>query len=47
MGKRLTIVLNNEIVKKSRIIQAKKISKSESAMSFSNVVDTELKKILK
>lgn len=47
MGKRLTIVLDDEIVKKLRIIQAKKISKSESAVSFSNIVNTELKKILK
>ncbi|MGY5149892.1 MAG: hypothetical protein ACW9W3_07495 [Candidatus Nitrosopumilus sp. bin_68KS] len=47
MGKRLTIVLDDDIVKKLRIIQAKQISKSASAVSFSSVVNTELKKTLK
>lgn len=47
MGKRITIVLDDEIVKKLRILQAKRISKSESAVSFSNVINTELKRLLK
>ncbi len=47
MAKRLTIVLDDEIVKKLRVIQAKKISKSANSVSFSNVINTELKRILK
>ena len=47
MGKRLTIVLDDEVVKKLRIIQAKKISKSANSVSFSNVINTELQRILK
>ncbi|AJW71568.1 hypothetical protein [Nitrosopumilus adriaticus] len=47
MGKRLTIVLDDEIVKKLRVIQAKKISKSANSVSFSNVINTELKRLLK
>ncbi|WP_182130077.1 hypothetical protein [Nitrosopumilus sp. b3] len=47
MGKRLTIVLDDEIVKKLRVIQAKKITKTASAVSFSNVINTELKRLLK
>lgn len=47
VGKRITIVLDDEIVKKLRLIQAKKISKSENAVSFSNVINTELKRLLK
>lgn len=47
MGKRITVVLDAEVVKKLRIIQAKNIGKSESAVSFSNVINSELKRNLK
>jgi hypothetical protein len=47
MGKRITVILDDEVVKKLRILQSKKISKSVESVSFSSVVNGELKKILK
>ncbi len=47
MGKRITVILDDEVVKKLRILQSKKISKSVGSVSFSSVVNDELKKILK
>ncbi len=47
MGKRITVVLDDEVVKKLRILQSKKISKSVGSVSFSSVVNGELKKIIK
>ncbi len=47
MGKRITVVLDDEVVKKLRMLQSKKISKSVGSVSFSSVVNAELKKIIK
>ena len=47
MSKRVTIVLDNDVVKKLRIIQSKKISKSTEHVSFSRVINEELRKVLK
>jgi len=46
MGKRVTIVLDEVLVKKLRIIQSKKISKSASSVSFSRVINETLRKAL-
>jgi len=45
--KRLTIVLDDELAKKLRIIQSKKIKKSKMSVSFSSVINEELRKPLK
>ncbi len=45
--KRITVVLDDEVVKKLRNIQSKKISKSKKSVSFSSVINEELRKSLK
>ena len=47
MSKRITIVLDDDLVKKLRIVQSKKISKSSERVSFSRVINDELRKVLK
>jgi len=47
MAKRITVVLDNELVKKLRIIQSKKIAKSRKSLSFSRVVNDELRNAIK
>jgi len=47
MAKRITVVLDEKLVKKLRIIQSKKISKSTKHVSFSSVINEELRKALK
>ena len=47
MGKRITIVLDDDLVKKLRVIQAKKLTKAENSVSFSSVINQELRKIVK
>ncbi|WP_016940277.1 hypothetical protein [Candidatus Nitrosopumilus sediminis] len=47
MGKRITIVLDDDLIKKLRMIQSKKISKSTESVSFSSVINDELKKVVK
>jgi len=47
MPKRITVVLDDELVKKLRNIQSKKISKSKKSVSFSSVINEELRKSLK
>ncbi len=47
MSKRITVVLDDEVVKKLRIIQSKKISKLKEHVSFSRVINEELRKALK
>ena len=47
MAKRVTVVFDDEVVKKLRIIQSKKINKSSKAVSFSRIINDELKKVLK
>lgn len=47
MSKRVTLVLDDDLIKKLRIIQAKKITKSNTHVSFSGVVNSELRKVVK
>ena len=47
MHKRITVVLDDELVKKLRNVQSKKISKSKKSVSFSSVINEELRKSLK
>ena len=47
MTKRVTIVLDDDLVKKLRIIQSKKIAKSKKSVSFSSVINDELRKTVK
>ena len=47
MSKRVTIVLDDDLVKKLRTIQAKKLTKSKESVSFSSVINDELRKSLK
>jgi len=47
MSKRITIVLDDDLVKKLRIIQSKKIAKSEKSISFSKTMNEELRNALK
>ncbi len=47
MSKRITVVLDDAVVKKLRIIQSKKISKSNKSVSFSRVINEELRKSFK
>jgi len=47
VGKRITIVLDDDLVKKLRIIQAKKLIKTENSVSFSSVINQELRRTVK
>lgn len=47
MAERLTIMLNSEIAKKLRTLQAKRIKESASTVSFSRIVNEVLEKGLK
>ncbi len=47
MSKRITVVLEDDILKKLRIIQAKQIKDSSVSVSFSKVINETLKKSLK
>jgi hypothetical protein len=47
MSDRLTIMLNSDIAKKLRILQAKKIKETSSTVSFSRIVNEVLEKGLK
>ncbi len=47
MPKRITVVLDDDLVKKLRIIQSKKVSKSKKSVSFSSVINEEHRKSLK
>jgi len=44
---RVTIVLDDVLAKKLRTIQSKKIIKSKKSVSFSSVINEELRKALK
>ena len=46
MTKRITLVLDEDLLKKLRIIQAKQIRDSASNVSLSSVVNDSLKKCL-
>ena len=47
MGKRITIMLDDELVAKLRIIQAKNIRLLAEYVSFSKIINMELKAALK
>ncbi len=47
MAKRITVVLDDELVKKLRNIQSMKIRKSKKSVSFSSVINEERRKSLK
>ncbi len=47
MSKRVTIVLDDDLVKKLRIIQSKNIVKSKKSVSFSRVINDVLRKGIK
>ncbi|WP_428325605.1 hypothetical protein [Nitrosopumilus sp.] len=47
MGERITIILNSELSKKLRNLQAKKLKESPSSVSFSRVINEVLEKGLK
>ncbi len=47
MAKRITVVLDDQLVKKLRNIQSMKISKSKKSVSFTSVINEELRKSLK
>lgn len=46
MSKRITVMLEDEVIKKLRIIQAKEIKDSSSAVSLSSVINDVLNKNL-
>jgi len=47
MGKRITIVLDDDLVKKLREKQAKQIKESVKSVSFSSVLNMTLRKCIK
>jgi len=47
MSKRITIVLDDDNIKKLRTIQAKKIKESDKSVSFSRVLNDVLRKKLR
>jgi hypothetical protein len=47
MAERITIMLNSDIAKKLRNLQAKKVKESASSVSFSRVINEVLEKGLK
>lgn len=47
MAQRITIMLDDDIVKKLRARQAKKIKDTANAMSFSAIVNESLKECIK
>ncbi len=47
MGKRITIMLNDDLVKKLHEIQAKQIKESRKSVSFSRVLNEVARKGLK
>ncbi len=47
MSKRITVVLDDDNIKKLRTIQAKKIKESDKSVSFSRVINDVLRKQLR
>ncbi len=47
MSRRITIVLDDDLVKKLRTIQSKKLAKSNKSISFSSVINDELRRVVK
>jgi hypothetical protein len=44
MGKRVTIVLDLDLIKKLRLIQAKEIQQTNQSTSFSKIINDQLRK---
>ena len=44
---RITVILDSDVVKALRKIQAKRIRDEQKSVSFSSVIDNELRKVLK
>ena len=47
MAKRITIMVNDKLDKKLRLIQAKRIEKENKSISYSRVLNETLAKVLK
>jgi hypothetical protein len=47
VSKRITIMIDEDIDKKLRLIQAKQITKTSSSVSFSQVINEAIRKQLK
>lgn len=47
MSKRITIMLDDELDKKLRLLQAKSIQSTNSSVSFSEIINETLRKSLK
>jgi len=47
MAKRVTIMIDEDLDKKARLIQAKKIQQEQSSYSYSRVINETLRKALK
>ena len=47
MAKRVTIMIDDDLDKKLRLLQAKLISKTNESVSYSRVINNELRKQLK
>ena len=47
MGKRITIMIDEDLEKKLRMIQAKTIASSKEGVSFSQVLNKTLRKAIK
>jgi hypothetical protein len=47
MGKRITIMIDEDLEKKLRLIQAKTIASSKAGISFSQVLNKTLRKAIK
>ena len=47
MSRRVTIVLDDDLMKKLRIIQARNLVKLKKSVSFSSVINNELRKAIK
>ena len=45
--KRISVVVDDEVIKKLKKLQAKKLLKSEKSVSFSQIVNEQLKKSLR
>ena len=47
MAKRVTIMIDDDLDKKLRLLQSKLISKTNESVSYSSVINSELRKQLK
>ena len=46
MSRRITLLIDNDLVKKLRLLQAKQISKHQTSYSFDKIVNETLRKVL-